>query len=302
MSNALKFTYEGGLEVTVFRPTADTDLSRSGLDHSKAFGVSVADSGIGIPEDKQLAIFEAFQQADGSTSRQFGGTGLGLSICREIAKMLGGEIHLSSYAGKGSTFTFFLPCDGSDFINIDTGDHHAKRAGKMSDSAPVSISGPDRAGISHEILPQKTAAPSELAAPLTRVADDRDNIKKGDTVILVIEDDVNFAHILVKQCREKDFKCLVAHNGEAGLQLAAKHHVAAIILDIKLPGINGWSVLESLKHNSETRHIPVHMMSVGEAKTDALNKGAVGFLTKPVQKEQLDEALNKFEKHDQQAN
>lgn len=281
MSNGIKFTSQGGITVKFFKPDPNTDLTRSGLNVEKALGIAVSDTGIGIPKEKQLLIFEAFQQADGSTSRQFGGTGLGLSISREICKILGGEIHISSEEGKGSTFTIFVPTN-SDEIKAQ-GATYSQPKTYETQPKPTSHSTP------------KAERPKAAENPVpTALKDDRNNLQKGDQVILVIEDDVNFAQILIGQCHEKDFKCIVAHDGQTGLQLAEKYMPTGIILDIKMPIMNGWEVLEELKHNHNLRHIPIHMMSVDEVKHDALKKGAIGFLTKPVRNEQLDEAFNKF--------
>lgn len=274
MSNAIKFTEKGSVTVDFKRLSrGSAALHKSGLDPEKAIAIVITDTGMGISPEKQKVIFEAFQQAEGGTARKFGGTGLGLSISREIAKLLGGEIQLQSELGKGSTFTLYIP------VKAET-----KQAIQTKTPAP------QPATFSSKIIKSSSERPRIKAIP-----DDRDNLKKGDKTILVIEDDQNFAKILLNQCHDKGFKCLVSPDGEGGLRMAEKYMPEAIILDIKLPGIDGWTVLDVLKDNPKTRHIPVHMMSVEEETIDAFKKGAIGYLTKPVKKERLDEAFSKLE-------
>jgi len=268
ISNAVKFTEKGEVSVEFYRPGEEVNLSRSGLDSQKAIAISVTDTGIGIPGDKQLDIFEAFHQVDGSTSRLYGGTGLGLSISRELAKILGGEIQLESTEGKGSTFTLYLPIE----------------------KAEVKREYVKREDVKREDVKRESRITHHASIP-----DDRDDVEENDRVILVIEDDSQFAKILSKFCHERHFKCIHAGDGETGLGLADKYRPDAIILDIRLPGIKGWEVLEALKDDSKTRHIPVHMMSVEEETIDAFKKGAIGYLTKPVTEEQLGHAFTKIE-------
>ncbi|MCP4348969.1 MAG: response regulator [Desulfobacterales bacterium] len=282
VSNAMKFTDKGSITVSFNRPGPGADLSRSGLDVHNSLAVSVKDTGIGIPKTKQLEIFEAFQQADGSTSRKYGGTGLGLSISRELAKLLGGEIQLESETGKGSTFTVFLPLETSGQTAVDSGRTTVESGQTAVDSGQTTV---DR---------QWTAPVTRHPSP-SYISDDRDNLKQGDNVILVIEDDPNFAEIMQHQCHEKGFKCLISEKGEDGLKLADKYPVNAIILDIKLPGLDGWMVLDTLKVNFGTRHIPVHMMSAFQEQAfNALKKGAIGFLTKPPMDEDVEAVFVKI--------
>ncbi len=287
MSNAIKFTTEGGITVNVHLPDPGVDLSRSGLNVDESLSISVVDTGIGIPKDKQLAIFEAFQQADGGTSRKYGGTGLGLSISRELAKLLGGEIMLRSEPGKGSTFTLYIPLDLKK-KESETEKEDEKRF--IATQKPVMR----RVRKPPEIISQ----PLQITPSVQKVEaidDDRNNIKKNDKVILIVEDDPNFAKILRKQGHEKGFKCVASATGEEGLNLAEQNKPDAIILDIKLPGIDGLSVLDKLKENPKTRHIPVHMMSAIEETIDVYKKGAIGYLTKPVKSEDIVKAFNKIE-------
>ncbi len=282
VSNAIKFTPEGNVTVDFYQPAKDTDLSRSGLDPQKSVAISVNDTGVGIPADKLLQIFEAFQQVDGSTSREYGGTGLGLSISRELAKLLGGEIQLISNEGEGSTFTLYVPDMYKVVVaEVIEADSAVKR---RIDSLPEK----KKAGIVDK-------SGSDKFVPAPTIEDDRQMIKAGDRVILVIEDDLNFARTLSEFCHDKEFKCIHAGDGETGLEFASQYPVDAIILDIRLPGIEGWGVLEALKDNPKTRHIPVHIMSIDEESTDAMRKGAIGYVTKPVKEQQLNEAFTKIE-------
>ncbi len=277
LSNAFKFTDQGSVTVGFHRPAAGVNLSKSGLISERAVAFSVRDTGVGIPNDKQMQVFEAFQQADGGTTRKYGGTGLGLSISRELAKLLGGEIQLVSQPGKGSIFTLLLPLD------LAVGDKYRKAPVEKRE---VAVSPPLSTGPS---------VVSESPASLQSIPDDREQLQEGERIILIIEDDANFAKILLDQCHAKGFKALTSATGETGLGLAEKYLPTAIILDIRLPGMNGWTVLNALKANHATRHIPVHVMSVQEASIDAMQKGAIGFLSKPVSREGLDDAFERIE-------
>jgi CheY-like chemotaxis protein len=263
ISNAAKFTEAGGVTVT---------FSIGTLNRNPCLIISVKDTGTGIPKDKQEIVFEAFQQADGSTARKYGGTGLGLSISRELSRILGGEIRLKSEEGKGSVFSLHLP------LNAETANEELS-----TETAPTPKA--DR------IRPDARIENPEFGV----VPDDRDNLTKKDTAILVIEDDTPFAKILLQQCHEKGLKCLIASTGEEGLNLAENHLPNAVILDLNLPGIDGWSVLEQLKDQVETRHIPVHVMSAEESSYNVLNNGAIGFLKKPADRDDLQAAFARIE-------
>lgn len=274
LSNAFKFTEKGNVTVNFQRPDESVDLSFSGLKHSEAIAVSVSDTGIGIPQDKQKVIFKAFQQADGSTSRRYGGTGLGLSISRELSRFLGGEVKLTSQEGKGSIFTVYIPetLKGSTSSSVIETIPSVKQTQKENSYMPPSKS--DDTSISEA----------------QEIDDDREDIVDGDKVILIIEDDPNFAKILSDMAHEKGFKCLIANNGQKGLKYATDFGPSAILLDIGLPDMSGMGVMESLKDNSQTRHIPIHFISAHDSDSisDAVfKKGAIGYLTKPVTKEQL---------------
>jgi CheY-like chemotaxis protein/signal transduction histidine kinase/HAMP domain-containing protein len=282
LSNAVKFTDEGGVRLHIEavpegRQFASEALTRA--DTVVAFQVS--DTGVGIPEDKLKLIFEAFQQADGTTSRRYGGTGLGLSISREIARLLGGEIHVESSPGKGSTFTLYMPAtyDAPPGAALEFGTAFlpglASSAGENAPLAPV------------------PSDPELLAQG--EVPDDRELVEAGDRVVLIVEDDADFAETVLEVARRSGFKGLVAQRGDSGLALAHEFRPDAIILDMGLPVMDGWSVLDHLKHHPSTRHIPVHIVTGADnGKQNALRAGAVAFLEKPVQKEALDDAFSQI--------
>src|ERR1035437_5981495 len=260
LSNAIKFTEKGSVSLSV-----------ANFSESKAI-ISVTDTGIGIPEDKQMAIFEAFQQADGGTSRKYGGTGLGLSISRELAKLVGAEIKVRSKLNEGSTFSLIIP------LEI----HHAlEPAGNITVKEPVL----------HK--PRSENDTKYLNYP--SIEDDRNSITKEDKAILIIEDDLKFASILLKQANTKGFKCLSAATGEDGLLLASKYKPQAIILDMDLPGIKGHQVLHELKANPSVRHIPVHIISANERSLEPIKEGAVEYLMKPIDKRDLEETFTRIE-------
>ncbi|MBF0509569.1 MAG: response regulator [Deltaproteobacteria bacterium] len=286
VANAVKFTHQGSVTVDFSLPRADADLSAIGLRTAEAVAISVTDTGVGIPQGKLFEVFQAFHQVDGGTSRKYGGTGLGLSISKELAKLLGGELQLHSRVGLGSTFTLFLPIEAGGCPDRQMVRPVGPGVSPSEESARAALPGDVQASGS-KVFPQRFEAEP--------VSDDRADISKDDRCILIIEDDPNFARILRDQCHEKGFKALVSATGEGGLRLAEKHIPEAVILDLSLPGINGWEVLDALKINSKIRHIPVHIISAAETSLDAFKRGAIGFLTKPVQQEQLEEAFGKIE-------
>jgi signal transduction histidine kinase/DNA-binding response OmpR family regulator/HAMP domain-containing protein len=275
LSNALKFTEQGSVALTM--DVADGGWSRDQALLNAAPAVvafSVRDTGIGIPAEKHRIIFEAFQQADGTTSRKYGGTGLGLSISREIARLLGGEIRLASEPGAGSTFTLYLPS-----VHPRASAPAAAPADPARAAARLAL---ERAA--HVRLDESLLAENELE-------DDRDALAEGDRVVLIIENDLSFVRILMDMAREKGFKALAAIRGDVGLVMARRYQPDAITLDIDLPVLDGWSVLDRLKHDPETRHIPVHIISMVAEANRGMRLGAMAHLSKPVEREALDRAF-----------
>jgi len=278
LSNAFKFTERGG--VTLQIGSAEGTPLRAG---SQWVAISVTDTGIGIPEEKQRIIFEAFQQADGTTSRKYGGTGLGLSISREIARLLGGEIVVSSTPGSGSTFTLFVP--------VEPPASHGT-AGAAISARPNGEAFGQTAAMPDETAGTMIRQPSAAMA-LSASLDDRHAITSGDRVVLIVEDDAMFASVLLELAREEGFRGLIAMDGASALALAHRYKPHAITLDIGLPDMDGWALLDLLKHDPRTRHVPIHVISVDDQKKRGLKAGAFGFLEKPVDREALMGALNR---------
>jgi HAMP domain-containing protein/CheY-like chemotaxis protein len=289
LANAFKFTERGSvsLDVRVVMEGWHSDHERLNL-ADRVIAFAITDTGIGIAPNKQQIIFEAFQQADGTISRKHGGTGLGLSISREIARLLGGEIRLVSELGKGSTFTLYLPQNYSSHRNPGVS-NRVEGMGRVSGGLR-SLSRLDEA----ESPAIDTTAQLVSAAVVTEpiLEDDRNNLQIGDRTLLIIEDDLNFARILLDFARQQDFKGLVAHRGNEGLAMAQQFKPTAIMLDVHLPGIDGWTVLDRLKHDVNTRHIPVHLMSVETGLERGLRQGAIAYLQKPVSRDSLLNALS----------
>jgi signal transduction histidine kinase/CheY-like chemotaxis protein/HAMP domain-containing protein len=295
VSNAIKFTDKGNVTLDIAPATSGWSRDQESLNTADAVvAFSVRDTGIGIPLDRQHIIFEPFQQADGTTSRKYGGTGLGLSISREIARLLGGEIRFISTPDVGSTFTLYLPHSFPAVLNT-----RSANAGTAESPAPVEFLGnghaeraifapSSQAGWFTPTLPRELAPPSP-AEPL--VDDDRAAIGPRDRVLLIIEDDANFATVLLDRARASGFKGLVATSARTALSMVDQYKPHAITLDLHLPDGEGWHVLDHLKSNPNTRHIPVHMITVDEERERGLLRGALAFLTKPVTKEALDAAL-----------
>ncbi|MBV1928709.1 MAG: response regulator [Gammaproteobacteria bacterium] len=279
-SNALKFTETGSVEIHLHRAAAGVRFFDESLNPGSMIGFSVIDTGIGVPEDKQRAIFEAFQQADGTTSRRFGGTGLGLTISRELAKLLGGEIAIQSAQGKGSTFTLYVPAEGRE------------RPSKASSPAGSQVLATSRTN--HVRSAPEQSLP-DSPPNISFVPDDRLEIGPEDRTVLIIEDDQAFASIMVEFSRERGFKCLTAGDGRSGIELAKKHVPDAIILDIGLPEIDGLRVLEFLKTDSKTRHIPVHTVSAMDEAVAVMQKGALGSIKKPASEPALMQMFDRFE-------
>ncbi len=269
LSNAFKFTSQGGVRLKVSAPVTGWTPNHPIL--SQPGGViafEVQDSGIGIPPEKQRIIFEAFQQADASTSRKYGGTGLGLAISRELSNLLGGEIHLKSSPGVGSTFTLYLP---------------ARYSGPTAAARPSSHP-PAQSNKGYALVVAQERQ-------VEQIPDDRNIIAEGDPVLLVVEDDPHYARIMLDLARDEGFRVLVASRGEDALELAEQYMPTAVSLDIFLPDMLGWTVLSRLKQNPRTRHIPIQIVTLDEDRQHGLSRGAFSFISKPATAEGVQQAI-----------
>jgi HAMP domain-containing protein/CheY-like chemotaxis protein/signal transduction histidine kinase len=270
LSNAFKFTAQGGVRLKVELAPGGWGSDHPILSQAPAVvAFEVTDTGIGIPLEKQKIIFEAFQQADSSTSRKYGGTGLGLAISRELATLLGGEIHLRSAPSAGSTFTLYLPIKY-------VGPNASQTAASLPASSPALA----------------THAVSERV--IEPIPDDRIDIQPGDAILLIVEDDPHYARILVDLARDKGFKALLAMRGDDALNLAKQYQPTAVSLDVFLPDMLGWTVLSQLKQSPLTRHIPVQIVSLDEDRQHGLARGAFAFVNKPTTREGIEEALSRI--------
>jgi HAMP domain-containing protein/signal transduction histidine kinase/DNA-binding response OmpR family regulator len=276
LSNAFKFTALGGVRLNVTAALGGWSADHPVLSQAPAVvAFEVSDTGIGIPPEKQKIIFEAFQQADASTSRKYGGTGLGLAISRELASLLGGEIHLRSSPNTGSAFTLYLPIK---YVGPSAATH-----GTASTTPP-----PQRAGL--HIAAERAVEP---------IPDDRMDLHPGDKILLIVEDDPHYARILIDLARDKGFKALLAMRGEDALNLAKQYQPTAVSLDVFLPDMLGWNVLSQLKQSSLTRHIPVQIVTLDEDRQHGLARGAFSFVTKPTTREGIADALSKIKEFSQ---
>ena len=274
LSNAFKFTAQGSVSMKVRTATQGWSADHPVLSRSPhVIAIQIDDTGIGIAPEKQKIVFEAFQQADAGTSRKYGGTGLGLAISRELAALLGGEIRLTSVLGQGSTFTLYLPLAYTSPSTMST--------------APVTTT-----------LAKETVSVASLPVlPMARkeeIPDDRAEIHEGDTVLLIIEDDPHYARVLLGLARDKGFKGIVATRGQEGLVLARRYVPTAITLDIFLPDMLGWTVLNNLKLEAATRHIPVQIISLEEERQHGLAHGAFSYLVKPVTTTVLEQCFDRI--------
>jgi len=265
LSNAFKFTHEGGVTVRLSRPDDKIIFQSPDRTPVSTVAFAISDTGIGIPKDKMETIFESFQQADGSTSRQYGGSGLGLAISRKFATLMGGEIHVESIEGRGSTFTLYLP------------ERHVSNDLCRPTEQPLED------------------APIASKKALIDLDDDSDNITEQDDVILVIEDDAKFAQYICDRAHSHGAKCVVANTGQKGLRDARKYTPAIIVLDIGLPDCHGTDLIEQLKADERTAGIPINIISSRDDTMKAMEKGAVAYLTKPVTKTQIDAILEGIE-------
>jgi signal transduction histidine kinase/DNA-binding response OmpR family regulator len=271
LANAFKFTHRGRVALTIHRAASGWDAGNQLLNDAEAvIAFTVSDTGIGIAPDKQRVIFEAFQQADGSTNRKYGGTGLGLNISREIARLLGGEINLKSALGQGSTFTLYVP--------------QTYMPSKTPRKAPPDVIDP-----APDLLASRTDPVLLDVDPLdlpNEASDDRNDIQPGDRVLLIVDNDIQFARVVLETAREHGFKGLVMPLGSGALAIARNERVDAITLDIRLPDIDGWRFLDYLKCELETRHIPVVIISTIDHPEQGLSRGAIGVLAKPIDSQQ----------------
>jgi HAMP domain-containing protein/CheY-like chemotaxis protein len=278
LSNAFKFTAQGGVVLSVSAAIGGWSEDHPILNNTAAVvAFEVSDTGIGIPFEKQRIIFEAFQQADAGTSRKYGGTGLGLAISRELARLLGGEIQLRSTPGKGSTFTLYLP---QAYVSPSTTGAATMERKSLSPVSPIALPAAS--------LPEHA---------VERIPDDRNSLVPGDAVLLVVDDDLHYARVLCDLSRDKGFKVLVATRGAEALELAREYHPTAVSLDVFLPDMLGWTVLNHLKQDPATRHIPVQMLTLDEDRHHGLARGAFAFVTKPTTAEGLNAALTRMKQY-----
>ena len=280
LSNAFKFTHEGRVGLSINNANASVGLSEAQTQEDGMLAFSVQDTGIGIPANKLDAVFQAFEQADGTTSRRYGGTGLGLSISRQMATLLGGEIHVESQEGEGTIFTLIVPIKQTVTPPVDR-------------SQPLTLND----GMSvHTALPADVKRPPHARHLVDAdvADDDRDAIKAGDRIILLIEDDRAFTTILRDTVRRNGFKCLISNTGEMGIFLARSFQPQAIIMDIGLPDISGLTVFSRLLSYGETADIPVYFISVYDESAEVMARGAKGYLTKPASQEQLDSTIEQI--------
>jgi HAMP domain-containing protein/CheY-like chemotaxis protein/signal transduction histidine kinase len=278
LSNAFKFTSQGSVRLNVSSAPGGWTATHPVLGQAgTVVSFEVSDTGIGIPPEKQRIIFEAFQQADASTSRKYGGTGLGLAISRELAHLLGGEIQLRSTPGVGSTFVLYLPLRyaGATETGHGTQEHVA-----ISTASPV---------------PFPRVRPAER--PAESVHDDRESLTPGDSTLLIVEDDPHYAQILVDLAHDRGFRALVAMRGADALALARQFHPAAVSLDVFLPDMLGWTVLSQLKQDPDTRHIPVQIVTLDEDRQHGLAHGAFSFISKPTTREGLEAAISRIKEY-----
>jgi HAMP domain-containing protein/CheY-like chemotaxis protein/signal transduction histidine kinase len=276
LSNAFKFTEQGSVRLSVFlaeRGWSDDHAVLRAAPSVIAF--QVQDTGIGIPAEKQRIIFEAFQQADAGTSRKYGGTGLGLAISRELANLLGGEIQLRSEVGTGSTFTLYLP---QTYVGPSTGVNLLEMR-----TAPIKAP---------QLIP--AVAPEHRIEPID---DDRADLRDADTILLIVEDDPHYACLLRDLARDRGFKVLVATRGAEALALAREFHPMAVSLDVFLPDMLGWTVLNHLKQDPAMRHIPVQILTLDEDRQHGLSRGAFAFVQKPTTPDELKTAFSRIKEY-----
>ena len=280
LGNAFKFTHKGKISLVIQAMTPTLKNQHLGLDNANAIELKVCDTGIGIPQDKLEKIFNAFEQVDGSTSREYGGTGLGLRISEEMAALLGGMVSVESVDGEGSVFTLTLPLNAGGETKINEVDvKHRASSNYKSSGEDLDLSTKISLGDAEET-----------------VRDDCNNIYEGDDVILVVEDDEHFSAVMAASIRKNGIKCLISATGNSALKMAVKYVPSAIIMDIGLPDITGLEVFSELKKCDATSHIPVYFISIHDDIHHEETRGAVGYLTKPISQNQLNEAISSLMK------
>jgi CheY-like chemotaxis protein/signal transduction histidine kinase/HAMP domain-containing protein len=298
LSNAFKFTAHGQVSLNIALAETGWSSDHPVLGQAEAvLAFSVSDTGVGIASDKLQLIFEAFQQADGSTARKYGGTGLGLSISRELARLLGGEIRVESVVGVGSTFTLYLPYNRHGFETYDVPGNSPSAPRVQVITSKVDYNQAQSVEVMDEV---ETPRPQPAKMDMPRVhyepsPDDRSLVSPGEASVLIVEDDARFAKIMLEYAREKNFKGIVTAKGDAVLTLARDYLPAAILLDIDLPDVDGFTVLDRLKRDPSTRHIPVHVISTLKERERALHQGAISYLNKPVSRERLLEEFTRIQ-------
>eukprot|EP01114_Cavostelium_apophysatum_P015345 TRINITY_DN4155_c0_g2_i3.p1 TRINITY_DN4155_c0_g2~~TRINITY_DN4155_c0_g2_i3.p1 ORF type:complete len:1359 (+),score=380.41 TRINITY_DN4155_c0_g2_i3:553-4629(+) len=296
LSNAFKFTSHGTVSMSISLVSSGWTADHPNLVHADAvLAFSVRDTGVGIPSDKLQLIFEAFQQADGSTARKYGGTGLGLSISRELARLLGGEIRVESTVNVGSTFTLYLPYNRAGFINYEQARQPQPARLAPPPVAPTPVSYQPVVQAATDVVTADAVETGSLVE-YSSVLDDRGLVTPGDPSVLIVEDDERFAKVLLEFAREKNFKGIVTQRGDSALSLARDYLPSAILLDIDLPDIDGFTVLDRLKRDPNTRHIPVHVMSSLRERERALRQGAISYINKPVSREAMQEEFKRIQK------
>jgi HAMP domain-containing protein/signal transduction histidine kinase/CheY-like chemotaxis protein len=303
LSNAFKFTEKGGVSLKIFEPEKGTWKSNPNLDTAKkVIAFSITDTGIGIPQDKQMIIFEAFQQAEGSTSRKYGGTGLGLSISRGLAELLGGTIELDSAPGRGSTFTLFLPNESLPVTTTKKTPENIKAIQQLqleTDDQEINSLLNNLRVTNEGVENRNMDMVSEL---VNEAGDDRNSIQLNDKVVLVVEDDLRFGKIVIEKAHQEGLKAIVATNYLEVFDFINRFHPIAITLDVKLPETSGWKVIDLLRNDLNYRHIPIYVISGEENRVLALKRGARSFMLKPIDNDALAELfvdILKFSKTDQ---
>jgi signal transduction histidine kinase/CheY-like chemotaxis protein len=282
LSNSFKFTEKGEVSLRIYEANHNWKQKHPSLETAhRVVAFEIRDTGIGISKDKQNIIFEAFQQAEGSTSRKYGGTGLGLSISRGLADLLGGSIELESEMGQGSTFTLFLPIDYNPASTKLTEEADMKPQEYKMDYGKETI----KQSTSSQVSEAKDL--NVLNEIINEMGDDRNNILPGDKVVLMIEDDLRFGKIMMEKAHEKDLKVVVATNFVDVFELANKHVPTAVTLDVKLPHASGWRILDLFKNDINLRHIPIHLISGEENRLLAMHRGGKSFHLKPMKAEEL---------------